>query len=129
MKVKLPDGFKFESLADLKDKVSESYNAVLNAARKEIGRGCYRSRGKEVRGVDERGELVVCDYLWDGSLKDLLDSIESGNKKGAVELFLEGGVDYAEKVGDFWDGSYDPWVASWSVSFWAKPGFGGGDDA
>ncbi|MFD2274784.1 hypothetical protein ACFS07_36455 [Undibacterium arcticum] len=31
-----------------------------------------------------------------------------------------GGWDYAERMTDFEDGSYDPWVAEWSVVAWSR---------
>lgn len=123
--MKIPAGFKFKSLAALNEAVSSSYQEALKAAKRECGRGCYRSRGKSLRGVDINGDLVYGEadsVLWGGGLRELIDCIEAARQFGCAAMYVDGGIDYAASVSDFGYGVYDPMVVDWSVQVWRRPG-------
>jgi hypothetical protein len=121
-----PNGSKFSRFDDVKNAVSGAYQDALKWSKRDIGAGCYRSRGKWLKAIDANGNLLAgdCDsWEWDGTLKSLIAAINEtrfGEPK-AVALFLEGGIDYAASLRDFSDGAYDPWVGEWSVAVWEKP--------
>lgn len=120
-----PAGSRFESLADLKQVISASYQDALHEARRSYGRGSYYSRGKSLIAV--RGDNVVAgeaeSWLWDGTLKSLLAAIDEARLEHRADfLVIQGGIDYAINPRDYADGAYDPWVGEWSVTVWRKPG-------
>lgn len=120
-----PTGSKFFNLIGVKEAVSGSYQDALKYAKRELGAGCYRSRGKWLKAVDANDNVVAgeCDtWGWDGTLKSLIEAInEARFQHNASALYIEGGVDYAAALRDFDDGAYDPWVGQWCITVWRKP--------
>lgn len=120
----LPNGAKFSNIADIKAACSGYYNDALKFAKREIGGGCYRSRGRYIKAFRD-GNIVAgeCDsWPWDGTLKSLvsaIDDVRFGEAK-ADTLIIEGGIDYAATPADWADCNYDPWVAEWNVVVWTK---------
>jgi hypothetical protein len=98
---------------------SASYQEALAGAKKELGKGCFRSRGRWVIVTrKDGGEPFVSNgqLEWNGTKKQL-DSLtaEYANNPLVSGIYIDGGVDYGESVQAFTDGWYDPWVAEWSV--------------
>ena len=119
-----PLGTRFATVSTLKEQCSTAYQNALAEARRNIGRGFFRSRGKSVRGVDARGEIVFGEadsVIWDGSAKDLNRVIRLAIDAGAVNVSIDGGVDYSDYFAGFDDGNYDAWVTDWSVDVYSRP--------
>ncbi|MBI9060252.1 MAG: hypothetical protein JEZ01_20970 [Labilibaculum sp.] len=110
----------FDSLADIKDEVSEAYQEALRQARRNIGKGIYMSRGRElsflVNGKDDPRREE-----WNGTLKQLKSFIDEAILSNAPDVMIDGGINYAESIQDYKDGSYDPWVEEWSITIWENP--------
>lgn len=119
------EGLCYKSLVDLKGAVSAAYQESLKIAKRNCGRGSFYSRGKFFRALNEKGDLVLgegYDRIWGGSLKEILEAVADAEKRGAVLVALEGGVDFALNPRDYAECGADPWVAEWAVNVWKKPG-------
>jgi hypothetical protein len=114
---------KFKYASEVAKACSGAYQESLAWARKECGRGFFQSRGRAIKGIDKKGEIVYGEAescLWDGSAKDLWSSINAAREAGAAAVYVEGGVNFASNLVEYQDGAYDPWVAEWSVLVWGE---------
>jgi hypothetical protein len=97
-----------------------SYHACVIEVRRRIGHGALRDRGRWVRVIVEGDSLVDNGYCeWTGT-QEQLDKIvaEYGSVPGLDGIYIEGGVDWAERRADFDAGDYEPWAGEWAVNIY-----------
>jgi hypothetical protein len=115
------------TVKDVNADCSAAYQECLREAKRSIGKGCYRSRGR-----------FVCVYLVDGGIwhetegeamswegtaaqfDKLRDLFNNNNKIESIGIF--GAVDYAESLRDFTDCCYDPIVNEWDIELFNRKG-------
>ena len=110
------------SAAQLVRDCSNSYQAAMAGAKREIKGGFFRSRGRWVR-VLANGDSVVDngDLEFKGTQKQLDEIVaEYGELPGLEGIYIEGGVDWASSLRDFGDCDYEPWVTEWAVNILVK---------
>ena len=97
-----------------------AYQDALFAAKKNCGRGFYAGRGRWIRVINAKGDVIAgeCDtWEWTGKASDLKKIHEYfAATPEAYRVDIEGGVNYAESVHAYTDGCYDPLVEEWSVT-------------
>jgi hypothetical protein len=122
-----PSGTQFATFSEIKEAVRAAREAALVEARENCGRGTFVSRGASFSGLSAKGDVVLGEAEsapWSGTGKSLLDEIHAARfdlkRTGVSELYLQGGFNFAENPRALADGSYDPWVAEWSVCIWKR---------
>ena len=103
----------------LNELARESLDEALSEAKRDIGRGIFKSRGKWVVVTSKVGEPKISNgqLEWKGTQKQLNELLNVYGDDASVEaIYIEGGVDYGESILAFSEGWYDPYVAEWSVN-------------
>ncbi|WOB06490.1 hypothetical protein [Piscinibacter gummiphilus] len=122
--ITFPSGTQFANLAAIKAAIKEARDLARADAVETCGGGVIQSRGCSLRVVDAKGNLLKGEaesWMWSGTGKSLLDAVmEARYTKGASELSISGGFNYAETPRALADGDYDPWVTDWEVVIWKR---------
>jgi hypothetical protein len=105
-----------KSIKEIKSAVSDAYQQALHDAKKDCGRGFYRSRGRYVY-VMKDGETVrgfEGDQVeWNGTIGQL-NKLATEYPDHFIGIF--GGIDHGEALAAFDEGWYEPWVGEWYVT-------------
>jgi hypothetical protein len=109
---------EMKAFADIKKEVQDKYNEALAGARKDCGRGIYRSRGKWIVVTEKIG---AGELEWNGTKKQLVEVVaEYAGKEGVNGIYIDGGIDFGENFAAFEEGWHEAWVADYSVAIWEK---------
>ncbi len=116
------------SISELKEKIQEDYNQSLKEAKKERNhQGYIRSRGKFIATCLRNGEQCEPSPEADasefkGTKKQIEQMIEyvSNNYPDVFEIYIAGGFDWAESVGDYYNDNYEPWDYAWKTILWTR---------
>jgi len=112
-------------------------NAVLDARRaadreardtaREIGTPFVRSRGTFLCTAAFNGDQIgpyagAEAIVWDGTLSEIEHLIDDVKAKHPLvaEVYIAGGFDAAERLSDYEDSNYEPWVSTWKVTAWKR---------
>lgn len=97
------------------------------AEAREVGSAFVRSRGTFLCTANDRGDQCAPApeaeaQEWDGTkaeIEHLVDDVQVRHPE-VVEIYVAGGFDSAERLTDFNNGDYEPWVSSWHVTVWRR---------
>lgn len=113
-----------KTLSQINLACSLAYQLALSDAKRGIGRGVYMSRGRFLKAVDFKGNVVQgeCEsWAWDGKASTLAKALQVFDADPDVAyISIEGGINYAESVSAFRDGAYDPYVEDWAVTVFTR---------
>ena len=110
---------EMKAFADIKKEVQGRYQDAIAGARKDCGRGIYRSRGKWIIVTDTK--IGTGELEWNGTKKQLEKIVAKyAGQQGVEGIYIEGGIDFGENFAAFKEGWYAPWVADYSVAIWEK---------
>lgn len=118
----MPD--KFATHGALKEALSAARQDCMSQTRREIRGGCLYYRQAELVAVNAKGDKVTEAGVWlmpknGKELRAALASMKAQLPE-TDEIYIEGGLDYADSPRDRADGAYDPWVGEWGVLIWTK---------
>jgi len=111
------------TLANLKAECTSLRDTMHRRAKSGAIRGCAFDRGREVLAIDASGNRLDDGEPWDwtGTMADLQDALAHFIERGAVEVSIDLGVDWAASPYDYHEGNYEPSVELESILIWAKP--------
>jgi hypothetical protein len=115
--------------AALEARVNEARHKAGAEARREsrkVGNRFIRSRGTWLCTSDASGQCSPAPEaegpVWGGTKREIDALIADCLTKypHVTEVYIAGGFDSAERLSDFSDFNYEPWVGEWSVSVWLR---------
>lgn len=117
----------FPSFEDLKAAVRKERGwAALNAQRGSR-LPFFRSRGTWLTTAGKAGQCAPLPAAecpdWRGTKREVenLIALVLSAYPEVTQITIEGGYDGAERLTDFSDGLYEPWVGAWEVLVWERP--------
>ena len=109
----------------IKEDVTDKRDTAKLKAQRAVT--CVRSRGAILVAIGSNPDVLGgAQRLNEGdesqltTKKGLEEFLSVYEKKGATEIFVDGGFDGASSVRDLNESNYTPWVSEWSIKIWDK---------
>jgi enhancing lycopene biosynthesis protein 2 len=118
----------FTTFNALTEAVREARDNAHTEARRDCGKGFFKSRGAWFVTLNAKEGLTMpanenfpCKRITAKELAALITKVQANYPK-VDSIDVCGGFDYAENLSEFNSQNYDPWVSEWSVTVWTRSG-------